>query len=63
MDINKALADCRAAMRVVLEADTVEAELVAAQELADAFEAVDEWLSIGGFLPDAWIDGAWRRLP
>ena len=25
-----------------------------ADDLADAFEALDGWLSRGGFLPDAW---------
>jgi hypothetical protein len=23
----------------------------------DAFEALDEWLSKGGFLPSAWVNG------
>jgi hypothetical protein len=28
----------------------------AAEDLADAFEALDHWLSIGGFLPKDWDD-------
>ena len=27
---------------------------VAADDLADAFEAIDSWLSNGGFLPQDW---------
>ena len=27
-------------------------------ELADAFAALDQWLSAGGFLPRAWRDAA-----
>lgn len=36
------------------------AVLVAATTLADYFGALDEWLSRGGFLPEAWRTGESR---
>jgi hypothetical protein len=56
MDPNEALSNLRAA------AERVNASLDAeqpvdeddARELADAAQALDGWLSRGGFLPDGW---------
>jgi len=35
-------------------------ELEHLRELADYFEALDEWLTKGGFLPDAWRQRPWN---
>jgi hypothetical protein len=34
----------------------------AADSLSSAFEALDGWLSKGGFLPEAWADASYKRL-
>jgi hypothetical protein len=50
MDPNEALIKAREALkRYCVSGDEAEAS-----DLADAFEALDTWLSKGGFLPDAW---------
>jgi hypothetical protein len=33
-----------------------------AADLAEHVEALDEWLSKGGFLPDAWRNGPIKRI-
>lgn len=65
MDPNEALKRARAALARLRAAD--ECAVVglglgrcvaeAADELADAFEALDGWLSTGGFLPAPWARG------
>jgi hypothetical protein len=61
MDPNKALEDAREAVEV-LNADTSTAARVmdAYEKLHASFEALDGWLSKGGFLPDAWCNGGQR---
>lgn len=57
MDPNAALKEAREmreAMRAWLAVDCVRAALEAAEMMADRFEALDEWLSNGGFLPNEW---------
>lgn len=41
-------------LRAAAEGDSNDAEIEAAHELADAVQALDEWLSKGGFLPADW---------
>lgn len=52
MDPNQALKNARASVARIDESITPSEEDVAA--LADAFEALDGWLSGGGFLPTEW---------
>ena len=60
MDPNQALTDMRQALcdlrtlqqKTVLDQPFAFAD--AADELANAFEALDRWLSRGGFLPRDW---------
>lgn len=33
------------------------------EELSDRIRALDEWLSKGGFLPDAWDSKNWTPYP
>lgn len=57
MDPNKALEDLRSAiatLRKAAEGDSNDAEIEAGHAVADAVEALDQWLSRGGFVPDAW---------
>lgn len=52
MDPNQVLKNARASVARIDESITPSEEDVAA--LADAFEALDDWLSRGGFLPTEW---------
>ncbi len=60
MDPNQALINARVALlrlrEVLADEDPPEpgSELAHAADLADAFEALDGWLSKGGFLPESW---------
>jgi hypothetical protein len=57
MDPNKTLASLRAALedaRAAAEGDSNDAEIEAWQEVGEYVEALDEWLTKGGFLPDDW---------
>jgi hypothetical protein len=57
MDPDAALRDLRAALedaRAAAEGDSNDAEIEAWQAVGDEIEALDEWLSKGGFLPLAW---------
>jgi len=55
MDPNKALKNLREAEKQYRAAPAGSmAERVAASNMADAFEALDEWLSRGGFMPVDW---------
>lgn len=61
MDPNETLKMARAAASAIHSADfdvgpdAEERMALAATELADAFTALDEWLSKGGFRPEAWV--------
>jgi hypothetical protein len=58
LDPNKTLSDIRAVVRRIHQAEDndASAEDIArdAGELATLVQALDEWLTRGGFLPDAW---------
>ena len=55
MDPNEALRRAREATRKVFETIEGGSELrFASEDLAEAFEALDGWLSKGGFLPESW---------
>jgi hypothetical protein len=54
MDPNQALADARAACEQWAHSERGDHDLVALAELVNAFEALDQWLSRGGFLPRDW---------
>lgn len=56
MDPNVALANARKAAADVLGDTQSTAEAV---ELAESFQALDEWISKGGFFPSKWM--GWRR--
>jgi hypothetical protein len=51
MDPDEALRNMRDALKRVQESSS---DAEAAAELADAAEALDGWLSRGGFLPQDW---------
>lgn len=53
MDPNQALKNARKALARFRADETTEQDDNAC-ELVDAFEALDEWLTKGGFMPDAW---------
>ena len=57
MDPNAALASLREALadaREAAEGDSNDAEIEAWQEVGERIDALDQWLSNGGFLPSAW---------
>lgn len=56
MDPDEALAACRRlAVRVAKGSSaSLESKLELAQELGEQFEALDEWLTNGGFKPAEW---------
>ena len=57
MDPNATLQRMRELRRQILAADSDErADILAslAAELAECFDAIDNWLASGGFLPRAW---------
>jgi hypothetical protein len=57
MDPNEALRRIRAAIADLQSAESSSAVSVAADELAEHTQALDEWMSRGGFLPTAWAAG------
>ena len=58
MNPNEALKDAREALKNVLGARGREhTNMEALDKLADAFEALDGWMSRGGFLPTEWAKG------
>ena len=54
MDPDQALKNARAALARVREAKESREVSEAADELADAFEALDGWLTSAGFAPKDW---------
>lgn len=54
MDPEQALANAREAVKDLDNATSISQESDAAERLATAFRALDEWLSKGGFLPSDW---------
>jgi hypothetical protein len=64
MDPNKCLQDIRKAIDAIseslVEGGVDEAD---AEALADHVAALDAWLSMGGFLPDAWAKGRPTKTP
>lgn len=55
MDPNETLVELREA--ISLYDGGPDHDYEAAGRFMNAFEALDEWLSKGGFLPDAWVNG------
>jgi hypothetical protein len=56
MDPNEALKNARIALERVRSSPFNVIDVSIADELADAFEALDGWLTNGGFLPTAWAN-------
>ena len=57
MDPDQSLANARAALAAYRKGESAEESSLmwdAAVDLAEAFEALDGWLSRGGFKPKAW---------
>jgi len=60
MDPNETLRKARAAAGALIalidgsESSVDDRLLTEAEDLAEAFQALDSWLSRGGFLPTAW---------
>lgn len=57
MDPNQALIDARTAVgsfRLGTQNESNDEEIEAALQLIESFDALDEWLTKGGFLPTAW---------
>ena len=73
MDPNATLAQARAALARLDDLDEqedapyIERRAECAADVVDAFRALDEWLTKGGFQPAAWVHGApsrpWSRQP
>jgi hypothetical protein len=62
MDPDEALAKARDALKILRDREdrgggNLEAAVRASSDLEDAFEALDGWLSRGGFLPEDWAKG------
>jgi len=51
MDPNAALAQMRIFAALIVDGKGTESEAI---ELAEAVQALDEWIKRGGFLPAAW---------
>lgn len=60
MDPHAALAELRQAVRDYQQSPSGENALVAADTFTERFEALDEWLSKGGFLPRDWVPNGHR---
>lgn len=56
MDPDAALATARSAIAAIRKGEDSHGEFMtdAHDDLADAFEALDGWITKGGFLPAAW---------
>lgn len=57
MDPNATLDSARKALATYRAALNSEDEGMGADDLAEAFESLDTWLSNGGFLPQDWANG------
>lgn len=59
MDRNEALRQIRLALAVLRsETASEDAKYDAATDLAEHVEALDHWLNMDGFLPEAWREGS-----
>ena len=56
MDPNAALAEAK---EILADRDVTDEYL---PRLADIFEALDDWLSKGGFLPDEWQSPEYKQM-
>jgi hypothetical protein len=54
MDPNAVLARLRALFRGLDDGSSYDDALATIEEAQQSFEALDGWLSKGGFLPEAW---------
>jgi hypothetical protein len=54
MDPNATLAMLRSLVRKVQDSNMDTHPLDRLDQFAEHFEALDEWIESGGFLPDAW---------
>lgn len=54
MDPNETLRELREAVTRWHEADLFETERGAAEDMAALVDSLDEWITAGGFLPNAW---------
>ena len=54
MDPDACLAEIRALVKEVQEAPTLQGQGYYAADLAERVDALDEWLTKGGFVPAAW---------
>lgn len=63
MDPNANLEEQRRLVKLLLDGSitTDRARSVTAHRLAELIEALDGWLSKGGFLPESWAQQAERR--
>lgn len=57
MDPTQALADARQALDDYRHSGAAVLAITAADKLSAAFDALDGWLSNGGFLPAQWQQG------
>jgi hypothetical protein len=55
MDPNATLRDIREMIESLAMSQSTDNLLDLGEELASAFEQLDNWLTGGGFLPDEWI--------
>ena len=61
MDPNEALKNARTALAIIRSDRDGTVTEEAQENLADAFEALDEWLMKGGFLPEWWAKATQER--
>lgn len=54
MDINVALATARKLAAGLVNGDVPDPDGTEAAAMAEAFTIIDEWITGGGFLPNAW---------
>ena len=60
MDPDANLAELCELARIIIEADEDEVDAADARRLAELVEALDGWITGGGFLPARWRAGAVR---
>lgn len=54
MDPNAALKACHKAIAEWRDADTIDSQIHALEDLLTHFQGLDDWLKRGGFLPRDW---------